>query len=160
MARTFTRFNMAVAAGTLALASLTACGGGGETATKGAEASGAAAGGAAAGGAAATAALDPVLANPQVGDLYSGELTHFSENDFGSGGGSAYGMMRVVAVNATTVTVVTENAGYGDQAQATTELNSGSMANITWDESERIDIARADIGRLQSEGKIAAFRRP
>jgi hypothetical protein len=162
MAYRFTRFHMAMVAGTLAAASLSACGGGGDSATKAPDAAGAAAGGAAApaaAGGAAASALDPVLASPQVGDLYSGELTHFSEQEFGSGG-TAYGMMRVVAVTDTAVTVITETGAYDNQAAATAELNSGSLSNVTWDESEPINITRADLASLQSSGKIAAFRRP
>ncbi len=157
MARIFSRFHAAIAAGTLAAASLTACGGA-DTATKTGE--GAASSTAAPAAGAQAAALDPVLANPAVGDLYSGELTHFSAASFGEGAPAAYGMMRVVAVAADKVTVITETGAYPDQAQATAELNSGSLTNVTWDESERIDINRADFARLVAEGKLAAFRRP
>jgi hypothetical protein len=157
MVQRFTRFHMALAAGTMALASLSACGGA-DSATAGADSASAA--GQAAGGE-ATAALDPVLANPQVGDLYSGELTHFSEAEFDVGGSStAYGMMRVVAVSDANVTVITEMGAYPAQAPATAELNGSDMSNVTWDESERIDIPRANLASLLSEGKIAAFRRP
>jgi hypothetical protein len=155
MTRSFARLGGTIAAATLAL-SLAACGGGGDSATKTGDAAGSTSGAA---GETAAPALDPILANPAVGDLYSGELTHFSAADF-EGMETAYGMMRVVAVSPTTVTVITETGAYPEQGPATAELNSGSLDNVTWDETERLDINRADLARLLSEGKIAAFRRP
>jgi hypothetical protein len=138
-------------AGALALTTLTACGGGGTTeATKGGEAS--------------APALDPILASPQVGDLYTGELTAFSAARFGPNGSAtsekAYGMMRVVAVDDSKVTVITEQGAWPTQTQATAEFNSGSMDNISWDESERIPITRSELAAHVSDGKLAAFRRP
>jgi hypothetical protein len=155
MIRSINRLTLCAAAA-MAAASLTACGSGDAPTTQ-AEATVSSGGEASAAPAAAN--IDPVMANPQVGDLYSGELTAFSQAEF-EGGAKTYGMMRVVAVDPAKVTVITENAGYPAQSPATDELNSGSLANVTWDENERIDIQRSDIPRLLNEGKIAAFRRP
>jgi hypothetical protein len=149
MTKRTSTFRVAMLCGAIALTSLTACNNSG-TATAGSET--------------AAAAIDPILANPQVGDLYSGELTAFSAANFGQSGSStatkAYGMMRVVDVDESKVTVITEQGAWPTQAQATTELNSGSMSTITWDEQERIPITRAQFATLVSEGKLAAFRRP
>ena len=109
----------------------------------------------------AAPALDPILANPQVGDLYAAELSAFSQASFNEGSDSmakAYGMMKVVAVDDTNVTVITENAAWAESGGAIEELG-GDLATITWDESERIDIPRATLAQLVTDGKILRTRR-
>lgn len=109
----------------------------------------------------AAAALDPILANPQVGDLYASELSAFSRVSVNEGSDSmakAYGMMKVVAVDDTNVTIITENAAWAESGGAVEELG-GDLATITWDDSERIDIPRATLSQLVTDGKILRTRR-
>lgn len=118
--------------------------------------------------AAAQGALDPILANPQVGDLYAAELTAFSAQNFGSatpadangngGNGRAYGLLRVVDVSPERVTVITETSAWENSRGAVNDLR-GDLANINWDEDERIPINRAELARLVADGKIIETRR-
>lgn len=138
----------AIAVATMPLA-LTACGGGADGATAEAEAP----------------ALEPNLANPQVGDLWAAELTHFSEANFGGGSSSsgemaqAYGLLKVVAVDANTVTVITEMGAWPAKEGAQRDL-AGNQSDITWDESERITVQRDQFAQLVTDGKIIETRRP
>lgn len=113
--------------------------------------------------------LDPVLANPQVGDLYAAELTAFSTANFGSArpadaggnggnGEKAYGLLRVVDVSPERVTVITETSAYENSRGAVNDLR-GDLANITWDEQERIPINRSELAQLVADGKIVETRR-
>lgn len=143
---------LTVAVATACIATLSACGGGGDTATTETKT-----------GEAAAPALDPILANPQVGDLYAAELTHFSRANFNqaSSGGAqpvSYGLLKVVDVNPTQITVITEMGAWPQQDGALNDL-AGDHANISWDESERIPINRADLARLVADGKILRTRR-
>ena len=118
---------------------------------------------AAKGGAASETAsnLDPLLANPQVGDVWAADLTHFSAADFNRDGGTqaeAYGQVRVVEVSPERVTVVTEDSAWPDQDGAKRELRDRS-AVIRWDESERIPVNRADFSQLVEDEKILETRR-
>ncbi len=112
----------------------------------------------------ATATLDPLLASPQVGDIWAGELSAFSSYDFTSGAdeskrsGKAYGLMRVVEVSDDRVTIITETGAWPEVRGAVGELR-GDMASITWDENERIPVNRSDFAQLVEEGKIAETRR-
>ncbi len=118
----------------------------------------------AANGAAAAPALDPILANPQVGDLYAAELSAFSAASFSDGDtegaelSKAYGMLKVVAVSDTTVTVITENGAWAESAGAVEELG-GDLSTISWDESEQIPIQRAQLAQMVTDGKILRTRR-
>jgi hypothetical protein len=141
-----------------ALTTLAACGGA-DTATAGAAAGTAA--GAATGAAASTAALDPILANPQVGDLYAADLTHFSRQPFnvgGSGQAGRFGLLKVVAVETDKVIVITEMGAWPQQDGAINDLG-GTLSDISWDESERIDVPRANFAQLVTDGKILRTRR-
>lgn len=118
----------------------------------------------AASGAAAAPALDPILASPQVGDLYAAELSAFSAASFSDGDAEgaelskAYGMLKVVAVDDTTVTVITENGAWAESAGAVEELG-GDLSGISWDDSERIPIVRAQLAQMVTDGKILRTRR-
>ncbi len=112
---------------------------------------------------AAASDLDPVLASPQVGDIYAAELTAFSSYDFNEGaperaGQKSYGLMKVVEVSDDRITVVTESAAWPQQSGALGDLR-GAMADITWDDSERIPINRADLAKHVDDGKIIETRR-
>ena len=107
--------------------------------------------------------LDPVLASPQVGDIYAAELTAFSSYDFNKGaperaGQKSYGLMKVVEVSDDRITVVTESAAWPEQRGALTDLR-GTMADITWDDNERIPINRVDLAKHVDDGKIIETRR-
>lgn len=107
--------------------------------------------------------LDPILASPQVGDIYAAELTAFSSYDFNQGaperaGQKSYGLMKVVEVSDERITVVTEDAAWPEQRGALSDLR-GTMSDITWDENERIPIDRADLAKHVSDGKIIETRR-
>jgi hypothetical protein len=114
---------------------------------------------------AAASDLDPILANPQVGDLYAAELTAFSAQNFGSAGPNesgnsekAYGLLRVVDVSPDRVTVITETSAWPNSRGAVNDLR-GDLANITWDEQERIPINRTELARMVADGKIVETRR-
>ena len=108
----------------------------------------------------ATAALDPVLAAPQVGDVYAAELTHFSGVDFaGTGTGeAAYGLMRVIAVDDERITLNTETGAWPKPRGAINELR-GDQAEINWDEDEKIEVYRRELPELVAEGRILEARR-
>lgn len=104
---------------------------------------------------------DPVLAEPAVGDLWSAELSEFSDQTFGDGTeeyNDAYGLMKVTAVSDNQVVVITEMGAWPQSASSIAELN-GDLAQITWDESEEITVNRADIPGLVEKGYILASRR-
>jgi hypothetical protein len=113
---------------------------------------------------AAAADLDPILADPKVGDLYAAELTAFSGFNFNSNNGSgsaqdkAYGLLKVVEVTPERVVVITETGAYPRPQGARNDLR-GNLASITWDESEKIPVNRADFARLVAEEKILETRR-
>ncbi|MBH5328589.1 hypothetical protein H9Q10_02745 [Eikenella sp. S3360] len=110
----------------------------------------------------AAADLDPILADPQVGDLYAAKLSDFSAADFGDNKGReqevSYGLMKVVEVQPDRLIVITEDAAWDNPRGARNDLN-GDLADITWDESERIPVKRADLAKLVADGSILETRR-
>lgn len=106
--------------------------------------------------------LDPILANPQVGDLYAAKLTAFSaasfDDDNNKSAGDAFGLMKVVAVEDNKVIVITEDAAWPEPRGAKNELH-GDLKTITWDENERIPIKRSDFADLVAKGDLLDFRR-
>lgn len=110
--------------------------------------------------AASAAPLDPVLAAPQIGDVYAAELTHFSGVDFAGtdNGEAAFGLMRVIAVDDERVTLNTENSAWPKARGAINELR-GDQADITWDEAEKIEIYRRELPQLVADGHILEARR-
>ena len=113
-------------------------------------------------GSAAAQDLDPLLAEPRVGDLWSGELTAFSSAEFNQGASApserAFGAMKVVRVDDARITVITEQGAWDNANDAKRELR-GDLSGITWDPSEEIPVNRADLARLVAEGKITETRR-
>lgn len=108
----------------------------------------------------ATPALDPVLAAPQVGDVYAAELTHFSGVDFSgpATGEAAYGLMRVIAVDDERITLNTETGAWPKPRGAINELR-GDQAEINWDEDEKIEVYRRELPQLVADGRILEARR-
>lgn len=113
-------------------------------------------------GAAAASSLDPNLAAPQVGDIWAANLDHFSAAEFTFGnndnGQDAYGLVKIVDVTDTQVTIITETGAKPEQQTAIDALN-GDLATVQWDESERIPINRADFEALVSAQRILRTRR-
>lgn len=138
-----------------ALSGLT--GGGDAAAPAGETAKGAAAGAGAGAPAAPASNLDALLAAPAIGDVWAADLDHFSAATFNTEG-RAFGLVKVVAVTDTQVTIITEMGAYPEQAGAITDLAS-DMSSITWDESERIPVNRADFAALMEGGRIIRTRR-
>lgn len=162
MNRLITPFRLTVAASVLAMTALTACGGKSDSNSPTASSSTSPGSPAPTGTSASTAALDPILQNPQVGDLYAAELSEFSEASFGDRNdpmNHAYGLLRVVKVEPDKVYVITENAASPNARGARNDLN-GELTNITWDESERIPVRRDRFGELVEQEKILEVRRP
>lgn len=104
-----------------------------------------------------TAGLDPVLADPKVGDLYAAKVSAFSKEGFEEHG-VVYGLMKVVEVQPNHIIVITGDAGWETPKMAKQDLN-GDLSNINWDESERIQIERADLSRMVLDGRIVETRR-
>ncbi len=109
------------------------------------------------------ASLDPVLAEPLVGDIYAAKLSAFSAHDFSDNDTKkkltdTYGLMKVVAVDANTITVITEQGAWPEPRGALGDLR-GTMADITWDETERIPIRRLTLADLVRDGKLLESRR-
>lgn len=131
-------------AATLSLTTLSACSSGVTTTTASAD------------------ALDPNLANPAVGDLWAAQLSHFSSASFSQPGGEAqsqsWGLLKVVAVDPTNITVITEQGAWPQKEGAIRDLG-GTLADISWDESERITVVRAQLPQLVADEKILQTRR-
>ena len=108
----------------------------------------------------AQAGLDPVLAEPQVGDVYAAELTHFSGVDFAGPANdeAAFGLMRVIAVADDRITLNTETGAWPKARGAINELR-GDQAEINWDEEEKIEVYRRELPALVAEGRILEARR-
>ncbi|WP_101927244.1 hypothetical protein [Luteimonas rhizosphaerae] len=104
-----------------------------------------------------------LLEAPVVGDLYAAQLSEFSDYGFTDESGKdlapAYGLMRVTAVDEANVVVITENAASGEQAVSRQDI-AGDMANIEFDDSEQIEIARTDLVQAWDDKLIYAVKRP
>lgn len=104
-----------------------------------------------------------LIGSPEAGDLYAAQLSAFSEFEFSDGDEQpidpAYGLMKVVEVDGGAVVVVTENAALGSPEQSRRDLR-GDMADIGFDDSERIRIESADLRQAHTSGLIYAVRRP
>jgi len=97
-----------------------------------------------------------LLAAPQVGDLYAGELSHFAAFEHK---GEAYGLMKVVAVTGGSITVVTDSSAWPNKGGAVNDLR-GDQSGVKWDEQNTVRIARAELLALYQEDRIFGVRRP
>lgn len=96
-----------------------------------------------------------------MGDLYAAKISAFSDAGFGDDDEKTsvvYGLMKVVEVQSNHIIVITEDAGWETPKMAKQDLN-GDLANVNWDESERIQIKRADLSRMVLDGRIVETRR-
>ena len=92
-----------------------------------------------------------------MGDLYAAKVSAFSKEGFEEHG-VVYGLMKVVEVQPNHIIVITGDAGWETPKMAKQDLN-GDLSNINWDESERIQIERADLSRMVLDGRIVETRR-
>jgi hypothetical protein len=103
--------------------------------------------------------VDPLLASPQVGDVWAANLDHFSAVEFGDPGGpDVFGLVRVVNVTDSQVTIITETSSSPDASTASGRLSD--LSNVTWDEQERIPINRSDFEALVRDQRIVRPIRP
>lgn len=104
-----------------------------------------------------------LLDAPAVGDLYAAQLSAFSEYEFNDDSrvpiDPAHGLLKVVAADADGVVVITENTASSEKATARSDLR-GDVSAIEFDDSERIEIAKADLHKAYEDGLIYAVRRP
>ena len=94
---------------------------------------------------------------PAVGDVYAADLTYFSEASF-EDQPRVYGLLKVIAVDAGKITVITESAASDSEAAARKDL-LGSLEDIDFDATERIEIVDAQLEKAYESGKIFAVRR-
>lgn len=112
-----------------------------------------------------TGKTDPLLENPQVGDLYAGKISAISAitfRDERSGSTSTtedvFGLLKVVEVKDDSVVVITENSGWPNARGARNDLR-GDLKTIEWDEEERIILKREELPALMANGDIIETRR-
>ncbi|WP_374012422.1 hypothetical protein [Pseudoxanthomonas koreensis] len=109
----------------------------------------------------ATAALDPLLAQPKVGDLWASELSHFSVGEFSDSGrehDTVFGLMKVVDTSDENIVLITETGAWPKKQGAINDLR-GDLADIEWDEKERITVRRSELAELVGAGRIIETRR-
>jgi len=102
--------------------------------------------------------LQAIFAAPQWGDVYAAELTYFSADEFGMDGKAAFGLMRIVAVHPDRITLNTETSAWPNARGAINEMR-GDLADIEWDEDEKIEIYRSELSQLVANKKIVDARR-
>lgn len=118
-------------------------------------------GGDAAAASKAPAALDAQLSEPRVGDLWATEISHFSGSEFGDGAQAkeaAFGLLKVVEVSPDQLVLVTETGAWPKKQGAINDLR-GDLATISWDDSEKIVVKRAELASLVGNGRILETRR-
>lgn len=98
-----------------------------------------------------------VIQAPAVGDVYAADLTYFSEASF-EDQPKVYGLLKVIAVEAGKITVITESAASDSEAAVRKDL-LGSMDDIQFDETEHIEIVDAQLRKAYESGRIFAVRR-
>ncbi|PJK02193.1 hypothetical protein CO615_03165 [Lysobacteraceae bacterium NML75-0749] len=106
---------------------------------------------------------DPLLENPQVGDLYAAKLSAISAIGFSDARNNntdeeVFGLLKVVEVKADSVVVITENSGWPNARGARNDLR-GDLKDIGWDEEERIILKRQELPALMANGDIIETRR-
>ena len=97
-----------------------------------------------------------MMQQPMVDDIYSANVSKFSEF---FGDDDAFGLMRVIDVQADHIVVVTEDAAWPDSADGSVEELAGDFSTIGWDDSEKIVLQIADLEGYLKDGSIVATRR-
>lgn len=104
-----------------------------------------------------------LLEAPAVGDIYAAQLSAFSDYEFTDDAEKpidpAYGLMKVVSADAAGVVVITENAASAEKSVSRSDIK-GDLSTIEFDESEQIQIAKADLVQAHADGLIYAVKRP
>lgn len=104
-----------------------------------------------------------LLDAPAVGDVYAAQLSEFSDYEFTDEDDRpidpAFGLMKVVATDAAGVVVITENAASAEKSIPRSDIR-GDLADIEFDESEQIEIAKADLVKAHADGLIFELKRP
>ncbi len=109
--------------------------------------------------------LDANLANPQVGDVWAAELSHFSRASFGvppvnGQPGKAFGLMKVIRVTPSAVIAITEQGAWPEQRKSgSLDDLHGDFHDIRWDNSEEITINRSEFAALVAANQILETRR-
>lgn len=109
----------------------------------------------------ASATLDPLLEQPRDGDLWAAELSHFSAGEFSRNGreqDTVFGLMKVVGTTDENIVLITETGAWPKKQGAINDLR-GDLADIEWDENERITVRRSELAGLVKEGRIIEARR-
>ena len=104
-----------------------------------------------------------LLEAPAVGDLYAAQLSEFSDYPFTDEDQKpidpAYGLLKVVSADTAGVVVITENAASAEKSVSRSDIK-GDLSTIEFDESEQIQIAKADLIKAHADGLIYAVKRP
>ncbi|MFL6586973.1 MAG: hypothetical protein ACJ8GV_08840 [Luteimonas sp.] len=104
-----------------------------------------------------------LLEAPAVGDLYAAELSAFSDYPFTDEDQKpidpAYGLMKVVSADTSGVVVITENAASAEKSVSRSDIK-GDLSTIGFDESEQIQIGKADLIKAHADGLIYVVKRP
>ncbi|WP_313341326.1 hypothetical protein [Stenotrophomonas sp.] len=110
------------------------------------------------GGVGGAAATDETaqLNDPRVGDLYAAELSELAE--FQVPGEKAYGLLKVIKVEADTVTIVTDSSAWDDTISAKRELR-GDLKEVVWDTDDEIVLARSQLLDMRRKDVIFGVRR-
>jgi|GEM_PF-863031 len=104
-----------------------------------------------------------LLEAPAVGDLYAAQLSAFSDYEFTDENAKpidpAYGLMKVISADTAGVVVITENAASADKSVSRSDIK-GDLSTIEFDESEQIQIGKADLTQAHADGLIYVVKRP
>ena len=104
-----------------------------------------------------------LLEAPAVGDIYAAQLSAFSDYEFTDDTQKpidpAYGLMKVVSADTAGVVVITENAASAEKSVSQSDIK-GDLSTIEFDESEQIQIGKADLIKAHADGLIYAVKRP
>lgn len=95
-----------------------------------------------------------------MGDIYAAEITYFSEGDFNREDSEPmYGLMKVIRVGPSTITVVTEQDAWPDRLDAIIDLHKNEM-DIAWDMEEPLTLPRSMLPQLGHQRRILDALRP
>ena len=104
-----------------------------------------------------------LLEAPAVGDIYAAQLSAFSDYEFTDDAQKpidpAYGLMKVVSADTAGVVVITENAASAEKSVSQSDIK-GDLSTIEFDESEQIQIGKADLIKAHADGLIYVVKRP